>query len=656
MLAARLEQLRAPTLVSVALGVVASLVVIGLRSAGFFQFVELATYDLYLRLEERQSVHEPRVVLVQTIEEDIQKLAEWPLSDQHMAEVLQKLLACEPRAIGVDLYRDIPVPPGSDDLTGLLASDKRVVVIEKFGADSSKHVAGPAVLRGTEQIGFSDVTVDDDGVVRRGLLFLDDGENFSVSLSLRLALAYLAEEGITPQAGDPDPQHIRLGSVTLRPFEANDAVYVDTDARGYQYLLDYHGGAGRFQTYSLTDVLEGRIEPDLIKGNVVIFGVNAESVKDEFLTPFDRFTARGQATAGIAVHGYEVSQLIRTALDGDAPMRFLSDHFEKLWILLWGLVAALVGRVAGSSLRFSLFTAAGLLVLAGGTFAAFVNHWWLPVAPVAIAWLTSAGLVTAFLSGHEKQEKKFLMDLFSKNVSPAVADEMWKHRATFIKGGRLEPQTMTVTVLFSDLANFTPVAERLAPAELMDWLNNYMETMAGLVIQHGGVVDDYYGDAIKANFGVPLPRTTGEEIREDAANAVRCALAMRREMQHLNDAWSAENAPLVKMRMGIATGSVVAGCLGSAQRMKYTTIGDVVNTAARLESYGKEIPERFLDPFCQVMVAASTVERLQGGFQLEPVGTLQLKGKSQGVEVFALMGAQTAPESAVEASARAGTG
>ena len=266
-------------------------------------------------------------------------------------------------------------------------------------------------------------------------------------------------------------------------------------------------------------MLEGRVEPDLIRGNVVIVGVNAESVKDEFLTPYDRFTRRGQATAGIAVHGYEVSQLLRTALQGDAPIRFLSDHFEKPWIMLWGVVAALVGRVAGSSLRFSLFTVAGLLVLVGGTFAAFVNHWWLPVAPVAIAWLTSAGLVTAFLSGHEKQEKKFLMDLFSKNVSPAVADEMWKHRATFIKGGRLEPQTMTVTVLFSDLANFTPVAERLAPAELMDWLNNYMETMAGLVIQHGGVVDDYYGDAIKANFGVPLPRTTAEEIRQDAANA-----------------------------------------------------------------------------------------------------------------------------------------
>jgi adenylate cyclase len=200
---------------------------------------------------------------------------------------------------------------------------------------------------------------------------------------------------------------------------------------------------------------------------------------------------------------------------------------------------------------------------------------------------------------------------------------------------------MTVTVLFSDLMNFTPVAERLTPDQLMDWLNNYMETMAGLVIAHGGVVDDYYGDAIKSNFGVPLPRTSAQEIRQDAANALRCALAMRRKMEELVAGWNFEG-PQVKVRVGIATGQVVAGCLGSVQRMKYTTIGDVVNTAARLETYGKEIPERLLDPYCQVMVAASTAAHLGDEFWLEPVGTLQLKGKSQGVEVFALMGTNEA--------------
>ena len=638
----RLEWLRRPTLVSLVLGFAASVLVIGLRSTGVLQFVELAAYDAYLRAKEHQSVREPRVVLVQTIEEDIQKLKEWPLSDRRMTEALRKILAGNPRAVGVDLYRDIPVPPGTDDLNVLLLREKRVVVIEKFGKDATKQVAGPPALRGTEQIGFSDVTVDDDGVVRRGLLFLDDGKTSSTSLALRLALLYLADEGITPQPDANEPNHLRLGKVTLRPFEANDGGYVGADADGYQYLLDYRGGAQRFETYSLSQVLEGRVDPGAMTGRVVIFGVNAESVKDEFLTPFDRFTRRGHATAGIAVHGHEVSQLIRAALDGDAPMRFLGDLWENVWILLWGLAAALVGRVARTTTPFSLSMAAGLLVLVGVTLLAFIRHWWLPVAPVAIAWVGSAGLVTAFLSGHERQEKRFLMDLFARSVSPAIAEEMWKQRASFLKGGRLEPHTMTVTVLFSDLMNFTPVAERLTPAQLMDWLNNYMETMAGLVIAHGGVVDDYYGDAIKADFGVPLPRTSAEEIRQDATNALRCALAMRRKMTELVASWSADGAPLVKVRVGIATGSVVAGCLGSAQRMKYTTIGDVVNTAARLETYGKELPERLVDPCCQIMVAASTVTLLDGEFKLEPVGTLQLKGKSQGVEVFALMGANQA--------------
>jgi CHASE2 domain-containing sensor protein len=325
-----LEKLRTPTAISLALGLVAGLLVIGLRSAGVLQFVELATYDIYLRAKERKSVPEPRVVLVQAFEPDIQKLAEWPLSDRNMAAVLNKLLAYEPRVVGVDLYRDIPVPPGHEDLVSLLKRDKRIVFIEKFGKDSSKRVAGPPALRGTEQIGFADITVDQDGVVRRGLLFLDDGKNFSLSLSLRLALAYLAEKGITPQPGSDDPTHMRLGSVTLKPFEANDGPYVHADAQGYQYMLDYRGGADRFKTYSISDVLEGRVDPRLIKDNVVIVGVNAESVKDEFLTPFDRFTRRGQTTAGIAVHGYEVSQLIRAALDGDAPIGFLADRVRAV--------------------------------------------------------------------------------------------------------------------------------------------------------------------------------------------------------------------------------------------------------------------------------------------------------------------------------------
>jgi adenylate cyclase len=292
----------------------------------------------------------------------------------------------------------------------------------------------------------------------------------------------------------------------------------------------------------------------------------------------------------------------------------------------------------------TLILLSGLLLLVGTTLLVFFNHWWLPVIPAAIAWMTSAGMVTAFLSGHEKQEKKFLMDLFSKNVSSAVADELWKHRDRFMHGGRLDAQTMTITVLFLDLANFTTISEKLNPAELLNWLNEYMETMAGLVNQYGGVVDNYIGDAIKADFGIPIPRTTDKEIQQDAINAANCALAMRREMEKLNAAWSSDESKRVKMRVGIATGSVVAGCLGSSQRIKYTTIGDVINTAARLESYGKEVPEHVLDPFCQITISALTAAQLGDGFDIENVGSHHLKGKTEKVEIYALKNATPSPE------------
>jgi adenylate cyclase len=636
------ERLQSPTLVSVGLGILACLLVVGLRSAGYLQFLELASYDALLRVKERHTVHEPRLVVVQIVEDDIQRIRQWPPSDDRLADLLEALLGYSPRVIGVDLYRDFAVPPGTERFNNLIKNNNSILFVEKFLGATGDRVLGPEALRGTERIGFSDVTIDSDGVVRRGLLFLDNGQDFSISLPLRLAMAYLADVGITPQAGEPNPEHLRLGKTTFVPFEANDGSYVDADAAGYQYLLDYRGGVNPFTTYSMSDVLDGNVDPELIRDSIVIAGVNSVSVKDEFLTPYDRFAGAGQATAGAAVHAYETAQLLRAALVGDQPIQVVGDRIENLWILLWGTLAATLGSFARSGMRFTLLAIGGLAVMFTVAFVAFMQGWWIPVAPTGLVWLAASGVVTAYLSTHEKTEKRLLMELFSKNVSPAVADELWRHRDSFMHGGRLEAQTMTITVLFSDLANFTPVAERLTPTELLNWLNEYMETMASLVTQYGGVVDNYIGDAIKADFGVPIPRTTEAEIRQDAMNAVSCALAMRREMERLNEYWSAQGSPLVRIRVGIATGPVVAGCLGSTQRIKYTTIGDVVNTSARLESFSKEAPGNNPDSLCQVLLAEQTAECLEDRFELEPVGTVSLKGKSKGVMVYRLLGEKSA--------------
>src|SRR5208283_2020857 len=129
-------------------------------------------------------------------------------------------------------------------------------------------------------------------------------------------------------------------------------------------------------------------------------------------------------------------------------------------------------------------------------------------------------------SFHEKKERGQLMQLFSKQVSPDIAQALWEQRDDFLAGQRPRPQKLTATVLFTDLEGFSATSEKLEPALLMDWLNEYMEAMATAIMSHQGVIEKYIGDAIMAVFGVPLARTSQDEIKRDARNAVRCALAM----------------------------------------------------------------------------------------------------------------------------------
>jgi len=231
------------------------------------------------------------------------------------------------------------------------------------------------------------------------------------------------------------------------------------------------------------------------------------------------------------------------------------------------------------------------------------------------------------------------MQLFSKHVSPEVAEAAWNQREEFLVAGRPRPQKLTATVMFTDLAGFSTVSEKMDPQTLMDWVNGYMEAIATLVMDHGGLVDDYFGDGIKADFGVPLPRKTDDEIRRDAVNAVNCALAMEKVLMRLNTSHLKKTLPALRMRIGICTGSVVAGSLGSTHRLKYTTVGDTVNIASRLESFDKSLvlPNSATSP-CRILVSDATVQWLRGEFETLPIGQIRLKGKDQTVTAYALLG------------------
>ena len=625
---------RSPLFVSLLVVLSITLGVIGLRGLGVLEPLELVAYDWCIRLRPDASGPDPRIVLINITEDDIRKQGRWPLTDETLAEALEILIGYLPRSIAIDLYRDIPVPPGHDRLNRILTKSPRIIATTKLSDDPAKVIPPPPALKETGQIGFNDVPVDSDGIVRRGLLMMDDGERTVYSFSLRQALLYLQAEGITPQPDAINPDYLRLGQTTLHPFESTDGSYVGADARGYQILLDFKGLQSPFQSFSLTALLSGQIGPTAIKDKAVLIGVDTESVKDAFYTPHSR-RLQAKPISGVALHAHVVSQLLRSALEGSRQIAVLGDKQEGLWTLLWGIMGGALGFWVRSPWRFSLLGGGGLFVLSFAAYFSFLSGWWIPLVPPVVAWLVAAALVTAYMSNQEKKERAVLMQLFSRHVSAEVADVVWRQREQFMDGGRPRSQKFTATVLFTDLKAFTSVSEKMDPQALLDWLNTYMEAMAQLVMDHGGVVDNYVGDSIKADFGVPLPRTTEAGIAKDAVAAVNCALAMERELKRLNANWQQQNLPTVEMRVGIFTGPVVGGSLGSAQRLKYTTIGDTVNVASRLESYNQDrFDPDFANSSCRILIGEQTLRYLNHQFETKRIGAAILKGKDEAVTIF----------------------
>lgn len=625
-----------PVVVTVLVGIGASLCVLGMRSLGSIEFLELIAYDWGVRSRANDSRPDARIVLIGVREEFYQQ--EWPLTDATLAKALTILTEAHPRAIGLDIYRDFPIPrpagPGHDRLNAVFTAHPHIVAITLVGDNSIRPVPPPPVLAGTDQIGFNDLVLDRDRMIRRGLLFMGTETGTTYSFALRLALLYLQAEGVTPQPDPVRPEHLRLGHITLKSLGADFGGYVGMDAQGYQIPLDFEGLTGPPPFFSFSDLLAGKVDPKNFADKVVLLGMMAESTPDLLHIPID------PAPFGVHVHAHVVSQLLRAGLDGQSPTRSPSEAQEAGWIVLWSLLGGALGFRVRSPWKLSLLAVGGIGVLFVTFHGAFVSGWWIPLASPSLAWLVSASVVTAYMANHEKRDRSALMDLFKRHLSPEVAEVIWEQKEKFLDGGRFLPRKLTATVLFVDLKGFTSISEKMEdPQALMDWLNTCIDAMARQVSTNGGVIDDYAGDAIKVDFGVPLARKTEAEIRQDAVNAVKCALAMEQELMRLNARLQEQQLPTIGMRIGIYTGPVVAGSLGSAQRLKYTTVGDTVNTASRLESFDKDSADPALTTGpCRILIGESTARHLNEQFDIRRVSQMSLKGKEQKITVFRVYG------------------
>lgn len=607
----------------------------GLRQVGYLQNLELTAYDLAIRLQPK-TPPDPRIVLVTETETDLQKWG-FPLSDDTLARILERLTASGAQVIGVDKYRDNPVAPGQERLEQVLKANANILWVSKFGGVGMSTILPPQILRGTGRVGFNDLITDPGGIVRRGLLFLDDGQNVSYSMPLLLALHYLQSRGITPQPDPAHPEHLRLGNTTIPPFEANDGGYTGADAAGYQFLLDFRGMPAHFPAATVSEVLEGKTPPTFFRDKIVIVGTTARSINDYFYTPFSHNMDDNQRIYGVELFGQVTSQLLRFALDSTPAIRAPGQEIEHAWIWLWCLLGAAAGYFARSLGMFLGATVAGSALIGAAYQLAFTRHMWIPVVPPTLGFLLTAMAVAAYVSSLEKKQRAMLMQIFSRHVSGDVAKTLWEQRDQFLLGNRPKPQQLTATVLFSDIRGFTTISEKLPPKVLMDWLNEYMEAMSATVSQHHGVVNKYIGDAVMALFGVPVARQGIDEISADARRAVGCALAMEQEIERLNQLWATRGLPPVHVRIGIFTGPVVAGSLGGEERLEYTVIGDTVNVASRLESYDKDFAA---ERTCRILIGESTLHHLREAYQTEAVGTVTLKGKDARIPIHQVIAAR----------------
>ena len=627
--------LRQPIVICVIIANLVFVSLIVLRESGALVALELSVYDQFLRWRPRLPA-DPRIVLIKVTEEDLQRQG-FPITDGKIAQALRRLTDGGAAAIGVDLYRDMPVAPGEAELAAILKGNADIIWITKFGAANQQPIQPPRVLVNTEQAGFNDLIDDPGGIIRRGLLFLDDGSKTATSFPLRLALRYLKPLQLQP---DPaNPEHVRLGKTTIPPFESNDGGYVRADAAGYQFLLDFADTREKYRSFTLTQVLDGQVDPGAIKGRIVIIGTTARSSNDSFYTPFSEGLDVDQRMFGVELHGHTTNQLLRFALDGQPPIRVFGDFWEYAWLWVWSMLAALITQAVHAVWRFFIVVLLATAGLGLASYYALLQGYWLPLVPSVLGTLLTGAFTEAYFSGHERRERGNLMQLFSKHVSKEVAASLWDQREQFLEGGRPKPLQLTATVLCVDIRGFTTISEELDPVTLIAWLNEYMETMARQVSRHNGIVNKYIGDAIMAIFGVPLARKSTAEMAQDAVNAVNCVLSMERWLRKLNRASLAKGLPPIAIRAGIYTGPLVAGCLGSSDRMEYTVIGDTVNTAFRLESYDKT----FAAPdaagrACRILIGDATCDLLNGRFEVQYVGDVDLKGKEQKITVYHVIG------------------
>lgn len=494
-------------------GATVTLLNLGVRRLGGFQSWELGSFDSLVRLQPSKGA-DPRLLVVGISEADIQALGRFPITDQTLAQTLTKLQKYHPKAIGLDLYRDLPQAPGNQELLAQLKTPN-VVAIDKLSDGESPGVSAPRGIP-PERVGFNDFVLDADGVVRRNLISVSKPDRtIAFSFSVQLALLYLKDR-LQPEDSPVHANQIDWGKAQFQPLKPNSGGYANIDTKGYQILLQYHSANNVARQVSITQVLKGEIDPSWVKDKIVLIGTTAPSARDLFLTPYSPGLKQSPKMPGVLLHAQMLSQLLSAVLDGRSLFWMWPSWAEILWNASWAVLGGTIAWRIQHPLRAGLCGVGVLVGLLGVSFGIFTVGGWVPlVSPTLGLVMTGVG-VSAY---------KKLYDAFHDSLTGLPNRDLFVECLGRAIGNTRGRPSYLFAVLFLDLDRFKVINDslgHLAGDELL--MSVVLRLRASLC--HGETVARVGGD----DFAI-LVRNTDVDSAVNLADRIHQALIVPFELR-----------------------------------------------------------------------------------------------------------------------------
>lgn len=554
-------------LISILISITISFLLLIFFEIGFFVTWQDKLSDSLFRARPPSS----QIVIIAIDNASLQKIGRWPWSRSVHAQLLENLTSdkFKPKVIGFDISFFEKESLETDRRFKLAIEKSKNVVLAKENPLSP--LLPIEILRKSARSGFVDIIADSDGVTRK--------YKVANSFAIEILKTYLKKEE-----------------------------FPEKDIPGI-FRINFAGKSESFLTISYSDILDGKINNQLLNDKIVLVGATAPSLQDIHLAP----TSSGTGMSGVEIQANAIQTLIaKSFINEDSQTLF------SIYIFVFSLIISLVfifwgvgpGIVCSIILIF-LFFVYSLFSFDKGVLKNLIYP------PLSIILTTTSLIIYKYTS--ESRQKKFIRKAFSYYLSDKVLKDLLNDPNKLKLGG----EKKVITILFSDIANFTSMSEKLSPENLSLLLNNYLSEMSKIIFTNNGVLDKFIGDGIMAFWNAPI------ETPDHAFLACKAALEMSQKVQFISKEWTKYGIPDFDIRIGINTGEAIVGNMGSSQRFDYSALGDSVNTASRLEGLNKEFKTH-------IIISESTHKLIKDKVRAKRLGEIAVKGKSKKVVVYEL--------------------